>query len=274
MNMKSRNWIIAGAVIVIVGLAAGFWLYNWVLGDTQAPSGPISAIPVGVNPTSTSDTSLPTVTAPMADNISTEAPATDVPLSTETSTQASSAADAGAGLSVFLINQNESQVQFSIYEELRGSPKTVIGVSNQVAGEAAVDFNDLSKSQLGVIQIDARTLKTDDNQRNRAIGNRILHTDQYEYITFTPTQLIGLSGSTVVGQSYTFQIAGDLTIQDVTQPVMFDATVKVETPERLSGTAKTTIQRGDYNLIIPNVPFVANAGEEVTLEINFVLTAK
>ena len=275
--MKSRNWIIAGAVIVVVGLAAGFWLYNWVLGDTQAASGQISAIPLTIEATNTM-VEPPATDVAATEVASSQAQATD-PLAAatpqpETNPQNKSVANPGAGPRVFQINQDESQVQFSIYEELRGEPKTVIGVSNQVAGEAAVDFNDLSTAQLGVIQIDARTLKTDDNQRNRAIGNRILHTDQYEYITFTPTQIMGLNGSAVVGQSFTFQIAGNLTIQDVTQPIVFDATVLVEAPDRLSGTATTTIQRGDFNLVIPNVPFVANAGEDVTLEINFVLTAK
>ena len=275
--MKSRNWIIAGAVIVVVGLAAGFWLYNWVLGDTQAASGQISAIPLTIEATNTmveppaTDVAATEVASSQAQATESLAAATPQP---ETNPQNKSVANPGAGPRVFQINQDESQVQFSIYEELRGAPKTVIGVSNQVAGEAAVDFNDLSTAQLGVIQIDARTLKTDDNQRNRAIGNRILHTDQYEYITFTPTQIMGLNGSAVVGQSFTFQIAGNLTIQDVTQPIVFDATVLVEAPDRLSGTATTTIQRGDFNLVIPNVPFVANAGEDVTLEINFVLTAK
>jgi hypothetical protein len=34
--------------------------------------------------------------------------------------------------------------------------------------------------------------------------------------------------------------------------------------------ASTTIQRGDFGLTIPNVPFVANVGEEVLLELDFV----
>ena len=275
--MRSRNWIIAGAVVLLVGLAAGFWLYNWVLGDTQPASGEISAIPLEIQATNT--IVEPTATkAAATEAASSQAQATEsmgaVTPQSEASPQNDSQANPGAGLTVFQINQDESQVQFSIYEELRGAPKTVVGVSNQVAGEAAVDLNDLSTAQLGVIQIDARTLATDDDRRNQAIRNRILHTDQYEYITFTPTQIIGLNGSAVVGQSYTFQIAGGLTIQDVTQPVVFDATVSVEAPDRLSGSAKTTVQRGDFNLVIPNVPFVANAGEEVTLEINFVLAAK
>jgi polyisoprenoid-binding protein YceI len=272
--MKTKIWIIAGGVIIVVGLAAGFWLYNWVLGDTQAASGPISAIPLEVNATKTM-AAPPATSVAVAGTSSTQASESLAAEAspTEAGVQTGGTAVPGAGLKVFQINQDQSQVRFSIYEELRGAPKTVIGASNQVAGEAAVDFNNLSTAQLGVIQIDARTLQTDDSQRNRAIGNRILHTDQYEYITFTPTQIIGLSGSATQGQSFTFKIAGNLTIQDVTQPVTFDVTATVASPNRLSGSATTTVQRADFNLVIPNVPFVANAGEEVTLEIDFVLDA-
>lgn len=113
----------------------------------------------------------------------------------------------------------ESEVRFTIYEELRGQPKDVVGVSDQVAGEIAVLPGDLSALQVGTIQVNARTLVTDESQRNQAIRNRILNTDTYEFITFTPTEIIGLSGSGELGQTVTFQVAGDMTIRNVTRPV-------------------------------------------------------
>ncbi len=88
----------------------------------------------------------------------------------------------------------------------------------------------------------------------------------------TPTEIIGLSGSAEAGQSFDFRIAGDLTIRDITQPVEFDVSVQVESPDRLVGQARAVVNRADYNLVIPSVPGVANVGEEVTLEIDFLLT--
>ena len=173
---------------------------------------------------------------------------------------------------VYQINQDESQVRFNIYEVLRGAPKDVIGTSNQVAGQIAVDLNDLSTAQVGEIVINARTLETDDSRRNQAIRNRILFTDQYEFIKFMPTEITGLSGSATVGQSFTFQVTGNLTVKDVTKPVTFDVTATVESPERLSGVAKSSIALSDFNLVVPNVPFVANVGETMALEIDFVVT--
>jgi polyisoprenoid-binding protein YceI len=264
--------VIGVLVLAILFVVGGIWLYDWVLGDTEAASGQVSA------PTLALETVAPPVAMLATDTIPAESAATSTPeptqaVPTQVPTEAQVAETTGGGLLTYQIAQDQSQVSFNIFEELRGSPKDVIGTSNQVAGEVAVDLNDLSTAQVGQIVINARTLVTDDDRRNQAIRNRILHTDQYEFITFTPTQIAGLSGSAQPGQSFTFQIAGDLTIQDVTQPAVFDVTVQVESGDRLTGTASTVINRSDFNLIVPSVPFVANVGEEMTLMIDFVLVA-
>ena len=107
-------------------------------------------------------------------------------------------------------------------------------------------------------------------QRNRAIRNFILNTDSFEFITFAPTEVIGLDGGAQPGDTFTFQLAGELTIRDVTQPVVFEVTATVDSVNQLSGTAVTTVQRSDYNLAIPSVPQVADVSEEVRVELDFV----
>jgi polyisoprenoid-binding protein YceI len=253
----NRKYIFIGILLLVVFVLAGIWLWNWVLGDTQAASGPITAIPVvtetitvGTLPT---EVPIETTDEPVIVNepVVEEPPVASAPL-------------------VFQISQEESQISFNIFEELRGQPKDVIGTTNQLAGEIALTLNDLSTAQVGVIQVNARTLVTDDDRRNQAIRNRILNTDNYEFITFTTTEIRGLEGEAAVGQEFTFQIAGDLTIRDITKPVVFDVTAQLVTEDQLIGSAETKIQRGDFNLVIPSVPFVANVGEEIALEINFV----
>ncbi len=279
--MNSKTLFTAAIVLIVVALAGGIWLYNWVLGETKAPSSPISAPTLAL--ATQIPTEMPTATGVAAAPAPTTAPTESSPEPTAVPQQPQAAptqsavepqqapAASPAGPVVYQIVQAESQVRFNIYELLRGSPKDVIGASNQVAGQVAVDPNDLSTAQIGEILINARTLATDDDRRNQAIRNRILFTDQYEFITFKPAQINGLSGSGAPGQSYSFQVAGDLTIRDVTKPVVFDVTLTAESAERLVGTAKSSIQRADFNLVVPNVPFVANVGEAVALEIDFVL---
>ncbi|MBC8503988.1 MAG: YceI family protein [Anaerolineales bacterium] len=175
-----------------------------------------------------------------------------------------------AGVVAFEIVQAESEARFSLGELLRGNPKTVVGVTDQVTGDFQVDFDNPTNSQVGVIQINADTLSTDNNFRNGAIQKFILDTSQYEFIIFTPTSYAGLPESVDFGEAVSFMITGDLTIRDLTNQVTFEATVTPVSETRLEGYASTIIARADYNLTIPEVQQVAEVDEEVLLEIEFV----
>lgn len=248
----SRKYAVIGILLAAILVIAGIWLWNWVLGDTEAASGPITAVPVVTE----APTAVAVITETPSEPVVEETPVVTIPPE--------------SGPIVFQISQDDSQASFMIYEELRGQPKDVIGTTDQVAGEIALDKSDLSATQVGVIQVNARTLITDDDRRNQAIRNRILNTDNYEFITFTPTGISGLEGTAAVGQDFTFQITGDLTIRDVTKPVVFDVTAQLVSEDQLTAHAETKIQRGDFNLVIPSVPSIANVGEEIALEINLV----
>ncbi len=167
-----------------------------------------------------------------------------------------------------------SEARFIVDEVLRGSPYTVVGTTDQVAGQLALDPSETSSTQLGTILIDARSLATDDSSRNRALGNQILSTDQYEYISFTPTAIEGLPEQLTPGQSYTLQLTGDLTIKDVTRPTVFDVTITPTADGVLEGTASSTIQYADWGVSIPSVPFVASVDDAVTLQLDFTAGAE
>ena len=142
-----------------------------------------------------------------------------------------------------------------------------------MAGQISIDFANPSASQVGTILINARTLTTGTGNRDRAIKNQILETNTYEFITFTPTSISGWPEAAVVGETIHLEIVGELTIRDVTHETTFFMTVVAVSETRLEGRGTTTIARGDYNLVIPNVPSVADVDEEVLLEIEFVAVA-
>jgi polyisoprenoid-binding protein YceI len=256
--MNRQNLTIIAALVVVVILGGGIWLYNAVQGDTKPASGPITAVPLSAS-------------APTAAAAPSAAAAPAAPSAAAGSTAAAPAAT--GGVQRFQIVQAESKASFTLSEQLGGQPKTVVGTTDQVAGEVDVDPADLSTAKIGPITVNARTLATDSDRRDRAIKNAILNTDSFELITFTPTAITGLSGAGTSGKPYSFQIAGNLTIRDKTLPVTFEATVTAESSTRLSGTATTTVNRGDFGLSIPEVPGVANVSEQVKLKISFVATA-
>jgi polyisoprenoid-binding protein YceI len=270
--MNKKILLISAIVVVVVAVVGGVSLWNWFLGSPQTASAPIQAVPLQVTDApkgSAVQTAAPSDQATAVQSSATP-PAAIAPAGTAVSGNQVDATSSPSGLPVFQISQTDSKAQFTIYEELMGQPNNVVGTTNQIAGQIGVNFNDLSTAQVGEIQIDARTLTTDSNQRNRMIQNRILNTGSFEYITFTPTQISGLSGSAKIGQPLQFQITGNLTIQDVTKPVTFNVTAQAVSNSQISGTATATVQRSDFNLQIPSVPRVANVGEQVTLQIDFV----
>ena len=179
-------------------------------------------------------------------------------------------AGAAAAGRTFAIDPTESQARFVIDEVLRGAPKTVVGATDQVAGQLVVDPTDPDQAQVGTILINARTFATDSTQRDRAIQNVILQTAEHEYITFAPRELVGLPDRAEVGQPFTLQILGDLTIRGVARPATFEATVTPESTERLRGSAVTTIRYADWGIGIPQVPAVTGVAEQVQLQLDFV----
>lgn len=259
MNIRQVAVVLGVVVVIALGLLA-FYVFR----PPEAASGPLEAVPLV----------LPT-TAPLAQPTAAPA-ATAAPVATAvaeaTATPASPATATEPILQLFAIDQSRSEARFLIDEVLRGQPITVVGVTNQVAGQIALDPNVPAAAQVGIIQINARTLTTDNELRNRAMRNVILRTNQFELITFTPRAINGLPDTVTIGVPFEFTIEGDLTITDVTRPVTFTVTVTPVSQTEISGIAKTTVLYRDFNLLIPDSPSVDTVADEVRLELEFVAT--
>ena len=248
-----------------------------VFQEVEAPSATLEAIPLetqaaGVATTPAEPTAAPEVateaptTAPTAEEATVAAPTQAPPTEEPTATPVGEAR-------VFTIDSTASQVRFQLDEDLRGTRTTVVGSTDQVAGQLSLNLADLSQTQVGIIQINARTLATDNNFRNRAINNEILDTGEFEFITFTPTAVEGLPASATIGETITFTLVGDLTIRDTTLPATFTVEATAVSETQVTGTATAVVNRTDYGLEIPSVPNVANVEEEVELYIDFTANA-
>lgn len=241
-----RRTVTVVAILALGALGLFAALAAYTLRPSAAPSGELTAIPV--------------------------LPSPEVQAATAEAGQP--AGQTASGALVFEIAADQSQARFIIDEVLNGADKTVIGVTNAVAAQILIDPADPAGVQVGAVQVNARTLITDSGSRNRAIQNLILHTGAFEFVTFTPSSCNGLPASIAVGDSFSFQMMGDLTVRDITHPVTFDVTVTVESESRISGLASTTINRADFGLEIPRVPQVASVEETLMLELEFVALAQ
>lgn len=283
--IKHRVAVIGLAAIIIPLLAS-----CGVFREVEEPSAPIEAIPLETEETeevapeaeameeetvaeSTEEEMAEPTAEPIEEPVDEIEEPTPEPVEEATSIPAEEPESSADGPTVYEISQDDSEVRFELDEDLRGSRITVIGSTNQIAGQLAVDYADLASTQVGVIQINARTLATDNEFRNRAINNEILDTGTFEFITFTPTAVTGLTGGASVGDTITFDIVGDLTVRDVTMEVTFTVEATAVSDTQITGTASTVILRDDYGLGIPSVPSVANVEEEIELYIDFTANA-
>lgn len=169
----------------------------------------------------------------------------------------------------FALDSSNTEVSFTINEILRGSPFTVVGTTRDINGSIDVDIANPSQSTIGTVTIDARTLRTDNQNRDGAIKSLILHSEDAgkEYITFVPKSISGFPKAFAAGIPFNLIIEGDLIIAGVTHAKTFTATNVTVSSDALTAVARATVKRSDYGLAIPNIPFVANVSDEFTLSI-------
>jgi polyisoprenoid-binding protein YceI len=175
----------------------------------------------------------------------------------------------------FQIVPEGTEARFLIDEVLMGQDKTVVGATSAVSGQITVDPANPQGATIGEIRVDASTLVTDDNRRTGRLQNDILRSSaaQYQYIVFQPTAISGLPAAAAVGEPFTFQVTGDLTILDTSAPVTFDMTVTPVSDTELMGSGTATVRYADFGINIPSVPIVAGVADEVRLEIDFTALA-
>ncbi len=190
---------------------------------------------------------------------------------TEDLTQTPSTTSSGSTL-VFALDPEQTTATFEIFEVLSGQDKIVIGTTNQVAGSVTIDTENPTNSMVQPVRINARTFITDSDRRNSAIGRMILKSEEpaNEFIVFSPTSISGLPTSGERNTPYSFNVTGDLTISGVTKETTFTVEGTLTDNNEMKGVANASIQRADFNLVVPSLPFLADVGEEVKLKLEFV----
>ena len=212
----------------------------------------------------------PPTTAPTPIPLPTETPVEEPAVPAELPAPAE-ADEPGLGQQ-FAIVAEESEARFLIEEVLFGTPKTVVGATNAVTGTFIVDLAGVTASLLEV-EVDLRTLATDNDNRTRALHNNILHTNQseFQYARFEGLAFENLPAGVTSGQPFDFQVRGNLTIHGVTQEAVFDVTLTPVSETRLEGLASMTIVYADYDVHILRLPQQVASVEDVTmLEMAFI----
>ncbi len=216
--------------------------------------------PAAMNAPVAIQTTAPTATqAPASAPAATQVPApAQAPAKAQSSTNTSllpqSLKDVPAGsVYTFQVDPAQTTVGYAVNEVLFGNKQITRGQTSAVDGQFQLGVQDgkpyISMSKL---QVDLRTLKSDNGMRDEAIRRQWLESNKYPYAVFVAKSVDGFPAEAVQGQAYTFKVSGDMTIRDITKPVTFDITVTMK-GSTLTGEGTTQINMKDFGFNPPEI---------------------
>jgi polyisoprenoid-binding protein YceI len=179
------------------------------------------------------------------------------------------------GLERFVIVPGESQVAYHVGEVFFNQNHQfhlATGVTRSLRGEVLIDPAHPRRSRVGPITVDISQFASDSAQRDGVIRGRWLESSRFPIAEFTPTAIQGLPDEDVQGRNIPLQITGNLRIRDVTRPVTFDVSLKLE-GKTLTGVATTKILMTDFGFDPPSLLGILKAGNEVNLGFRFTARA-
>ena len=228
-------------------------------------------------PIPTAAVAVPTPPPPTA---TVEPTATVAPIPTATTapapTPASTAAapsEATQSATAFVLG--EGTVARYMVEEVLASQgfKVATGETSEVVGRILFDADGAIVADESSIVIQAGTLKTDNDRRDRYVREQTLQTANYPEIIFRPTSAEGLpSPLSEASGEVEFTLSGDLTIRDQTRPVTWDVTA--EFGDSITGLAVIDINFEQFGMDKPSVAVVVSVGDTIRLELDFVGTVE
>lgn len=269
---------IIGALLIgmliggIVGSVGGVFVFIRVTGASDQPSAPISAPTLSLDiltPVSTNTVAGPTIQPTTAPTTASVVPSPTHNMAAMSSVTTPTAVPVALAAQLFRISSSESVVRFAVDETI--PPQTAIGTTNQIAGDLIIDFANPANSQLGVVRINLRTLRTDDPDRDNSIRCCVLLTAQnaYEFTEFVPTSVTGLPTQVSLGQTVDLQVTGNLSLRGVTRPVTFSVWVTLGSSEEIQGEATAFVNRSDFGILDDDMLAYHGVAEQVRLEFEF-----
>ena len=221
-----------------------------------------------------------------AEVMPTEAPAaaepTAAPAAAEPTVAAATEAPAAAagGARTFVIVPGESQAGYEVDEEFLAGAANALGVkpgkgktvgsTDQVSGQLTLDFSGATPQiTSGEFQVDISTLKSNQDRRDNRIRNDWLESARFPVASFKATGIQNAPASYTEGQEVTFQLAGDLTIREVTQPAVFDVTATLN-GDTITGKATTAFLMSQFGVDPPAMGNLFKVGDNTVVTLTLV----
>jgi polyisoprenoid-binding protein YceI len=266
--MKTFFMVAAGLLLVVVGAGAIYYfqLTAPVKVSDRPPAAPTLAV-------AQRPTNAPPTAAVVATGDATPTPAIDAGTSSATATLAPQVTPPAPGVTIYRIDPAHSEARYTVDEtffDARGLV-TVVGTTNAVAGDISIDRTNPAASRIGEIVVDISQLRTDERSRDNAIRREWLQSARFPLATLKNATLSGLPASWTEGQSFMFQITGDMTVRQATKQVTWDAQAQLD-GDTLQGMATTQVKMTDFGFDPPSLSGL-RVEDDVKVELEFVATA-
>ena len=178
-----------------------------------------------------------------------------------------------AGTRTFQLVPEQSSMQYFVEEEFFGQAVpfvTAIGKTSALNGSVALQFDgNAVQIESGAFEADISTLTSDRPRRDQAIRDRWLQSSRYPIATFVAGEALNVPADADYGQDIAFQVSGDMTIREVTNPLTWDMTASID-GDTLAGTATTFFYMKDYGFDPPDIAGILRVTDGVTVTVDFV----
>lgn len=180
-----------------------------------------------------------------------------------------------AALLKLVVAPSGNEVRYRIREQLvkLPLPNDAIGKTAAVSGGITLDKEGKILPTESKFVVDVSSLTSDREMRDNYVRRRILETDQYSTVEFTPTAVVGLPKALPTSGTYTFDMVGNLTVHGVTKPTTWKVTATAA-GGAVTGTASTSFSFADFSLSQPRVPVLISVQDTIKLEYDFSLVPK
>ena len=143
---------------------------------------------------------------------------------------------------VWTLDRGHSNVKFTVTHMVVSE---VDGSFNKFEGKMESDAADFSDAKVN-FTVDVKSINTNSENRDKHLkSDDFFNAETYPTMTFQSTSMKPVGGNK-------YQLSGNLTIRDITKPVVFEVTHLGNTTDRgrtkAGFKAKATINRFDYNL--------------------------
>lgn len=213
--------------------------------------------------------------APGSSPASTPLPPTQAPAAAPTAapTQSSdpTTPSSGGSAEAIVIEIGDGSVaRYIVGEQLadRDLPNDAIGETSDVSGTIAFNADGTIDPAQSKIEVNLLTLASDESRRDNFIKDNGLESNKFPTAGFVIQDAPGVPWPLPESGEASFQLAGNMTIREVTQPVTWDVTAQFG-PDSVTGQSSATITFDQFDMTKPSLFFILSVDDEIVMELDF-----